>query len=303
MAVGQPRADPGKFDFRLDRGAEVPVGVQLAWAIRARIEDGRLGPGQRLPGSREVAESLRVNANTVRAVYGRLELDGLIESRHGSGTFVTASPANRPAASTIAIAAAEQARRAGIEPRDVAASLYVGDGGDRTRGAASAGEISGTRGGAAEVSGTRGDAGPGPVGDATKRRSALRAQIAALQQAIDEIETEHVGVIPRRQRGQASESARPRLLDVGELEQVRLALLHRLATLQAAIEQLASNADGSPRSRTQRPATAAAPGGQASSGGASEGEKTTSEAGASKGGKPRRAAPRRNPTLPSTAGA
>jgi hypothetical protein len=30
------------LDFAIDRNAEVPIGVQLAWALRARIRDGRL---------------------------------------------------------------------------------------------------------------------------------------------------------------------------------------------------------------------------------------------------------------------
>ena len=45
------------FDLAVDRDAEVPIGVQLAWALRARIRDGRFEPGQRLPGLRELAEA------------------------------------------------------------------------------------------------------------------------------------------------------------------------------------------------------------------------------------------------------
>jgi hypothetical protein len=36
-------------NFAIDRSAEVPIGVQLAWALRARIDDGSLAPGARLP--------------------------------------------------------------------------------------------------------------------------------------------------------------------------------------------------------------------------------------------------------------
>ena len=57
-------------------------------ALRSRFAR----PGQRLPGLRELAEATGVNANTVRAVYQRLEQDGLITSLQGSGTFVRAVP-------------------------------------------------------------------------------------------------------------------------------------------------------------------------------------------------------------------
>ena len=79
------------MDLTIDRRAEVPIGVQLAWALRARIDDGRLATGQRLPGLRDLAQALKINANTVRAVYQRLEHEGMIESQQGSGTYVTAT--------------------------------------------------------------------------------------------------------------------------------------------------------------------------------------------------------------------
>src|SRR4051794_5150444 len=80
-------------DLALDRNAEVPVGVQLAWVLRAKIASGGLGSGDRLPGVRELAAKVGVNANTVRAVYARLEEEGLIEAQHGRGTFVAEGPA------------------------------------------------------------------------------------------------------------------------------------------------------------------------------------------------------------------
>ena len=64
------------------------MGVQLAWGLRARVEDGTVRAGARLPGLREVAEATGLNINTVRAAYQRLDQEGLIESRQGSGTFV-----------------------------------------------------------------------------------------------------------------------------------------------------------------------------------------------------------------------
>src|SRR5260370_21209142 len=74
------------WEIAVDREAEVPLGVQLAWALRSRIGEGRLQPGRRLPGLRELAETIGVNLNTVRAVYQRLQQEGLLETPQGSGT-------------------------------------------------------------------------------------------------------------------------------------------------------------------------------------------------------------------------
>jgi DNA-binding transcriptional regulator YhcF (GntR family) len=72
----------------LDRSGDVPLGVQLGWKLRTLILDGTLAAGARLPAVRELAATMGVNANTVRAVYGRLESDGLVVAQHGRGTFV-----------------------------------------------------------------------------------------------------------------------------------------------------------------------------------------------------------------------
>jgi GntR family transcriptional regulator len=108
----------------LDRDAEVPVGVQLAWILRARIARGELQSGDRLPGARELAATVGVNANTVRSVYARLEEEGLIEAQHGRGTFVAAG-APRERVSEAVARAIDAAREAGIDPRQLAAALYV----------------------------------------------------------------------------------------------------------------------------------------------------------------------------------
>jgi DNA-binding transcriptional regulator YhcF (GntR family) len=73
----------------VDRDSELPLGAQLAAGVRAALRDGRLGPGDRLPSVRELAETAGVNVNTVRTVYARLESEGLVRSEHGRGTFVS----------------------------------------------------------------------------------------------------------------------------------------------------------------------------------------------------------------------
>lgn len=77
-----------ELGLSVDRGAEVPVGTQLAWRLRELVGAGKLRPGDRLPSVRELAIEAGVNVNTVRSVYGRLENDGLVRSEQGRGTFV-----------------------------------------------------------------------------------------------------------------------------------------------------------------------------------------------------------------------
>jgi GntR family transcriptional regulator/MocR family aminotransferase len=72
----------------LDRGAALPPFLQIARALTADIQRGRLRPGHRLPGSRELAKTLRVHRNTVLAALDELIAEGWIETAPGRGTFV-----------------------------------------------------------------------------------------------------------------------------------------------------------------------------------------------------------------------
>src|SRR5436305_15155397 len=53
---------------------------------------GKLRIGDQLPTVRQLAVDLRINANTVAKVYAELERSGVVETRRGVGTFVTARP-------------------------------------------------------------------------------------------------------------------------------------------------------------------------------------------------------------------
>ena len=99
------------------REDELPVGVSLAWRLRALILSGRLPAGDRLPGVRDLAAATGVNVNTARSLYRRLEREGLVVSQHGMGTFVASDAAVSPALEQVAAEAAEAAREQGIEPR------------------------------------------------------------------------------------------------------------------------------------------------------------------------------------------
>jgi DNA-binding transcriptional regulator YhcF (GntR family) len=113
------------LNLKLDRDSEVPVGTQLTWKLRGAIAAGWLAPGEQLPGVRELAIEAGVNVNTVRAVYGRLADQGVLVAKHGLGTFVSDAPLGDGELRRIAERAAEEAARHGVDPRELAAALYV----------------------------------------------------------------------------------------------------------------------------------------------------------------------------------
>jgi GntR family transcriptional regulator len=70
-----------------------PIYAQLERGLRAAIATSRLRPGDQLPTVRELAVDLRVNANTVARVYAELERAGVIQTKRGVGSFISATPA------------------------------------------------------------------------------------------------------------------------------------------------------------------------------------------------------------------
>ena len=74
--------------LRIERGSAVPVSRQIAGQVRALCLSGGLRPGEKLPSVRELARELAVNVNTVVRVYDSLAAEGLVEMRHGDGTYV-----------------------------------------------------------------------------------------------------------------------------------------------------------------------------------------------------------------------
>ncbi len=81
---------PGELELSVDRGSRTPLGAQLAGRIRTAVQNGTLVAGERVPSVRELADIAGVNVNTARAVYARLESEGIVRSEQGRGTFITA---------------------------------------------------------------------------------------------------------------------------------------------------------------------------------------------------------------------
>jgi GntR family transcriptional regulator len=81
--------------LRIEKGSAVPISRQIAEQIATHCASGSLKPGERLPSVRELARELAVNQNTILRVYERLVGEGLLEMRHGQGTFVSGRGSKR----------------------------------------------------------------------------------------------------------------------------------------------------------------------------------------------------------------
>jgi DNA-binding transcriptional regulator YhcF (GntR family) len=77
-------------DLRVSTDAGTPVYQQIVQQVRYLIEAGDLRQGERLPSSRQLADNLQVDRNTVAKAYGVLRDLGLVETHGAAGTVVTA---------------------------------------------------------------------------------------------------------------------------------------------------------------------------------------------------------------------
>ncbi|HYH92313.1 MAG TPA: GntR family transcriptional regulator [Candidatus Saccharimonadales bacterium] len=112
----------------VERDSDVPISTQIYWQLAYQIDSGRLLPGSRLPPVRELGAALRVNPNTIRAVYRRLADGGYVTSRHGAGTHVADRPPQRRGAEALAGIVAEMLRRAahaGFTADEVASATFA----------------------------------------------------------------------------------------------------------------------------------------------------------------------------------
>jgi DNA-binding transcriptional regulator YhcF (GntR family) len=112
----------------VERDSDVPISTQIYWQLAYQIESGRLQSGERLAPVRELGAALRVNPNTIRAVYRRLSDNGYVASRHGAGTVVADRNAHRRFPEALGGIVSELLRRAaqaGFTPDEVAAAAYA----------------------------------------------------------------------------------------------------------------------------------------------------------------------------------
>lgn len=75
--------------FSLDPKTGTPFYRQIIDQIRFGIARGELKIGEQLPTVRALAVELKVNLNTVAKAYKELEIQNVLETQQGTGTFIS----------------------------------------------------------------------------------------------------------------------------------------------------------------------------------------------------------------------
>ena len=76
------------IEFKLDPKSGVPFYRQIIDQIRYGVATGSLNVGEQLPTVRALAVQLKVNLNTVSKAYRELEIQNVLETQQGTGTFI-----------------------------------------------------------------------------------------------------------------------------------------------------------------------------------------------------------------------
>jgi len=79
------------IQFHLDPKNGVPFYRQIIDQIRYGIATGQLAMGEQLPTARSLAVELKINLNTVIKAYKELEIQKILETQQGTGTFIGAA--------------------------------------------------------------------------------------------------------------------------------------------------------------------------------------------------------------------
>jgi GntR family transcriptional regulator len=77
------------MQLHISAGDGVPIYLQIANQVKYLVAAGRLAAGDEIPPIRVLAHQLLVNPNTVARAYLELEREGIVQKRHGSGTYIT----------------------------------------------------------------------------------------------------------------------------------------------------------------------------------------------------------------------
>ena len=76
------------MEILIDIKSGVPFYRQIIEQIKFAIARDDIEPGDRLPTVRQLAVDLSINPNTVVRAYRELEIEGVLDTQQGSGTFV-----------------------------------------------------------------------------------------------------------------------------------------------------------------------------------------------------------------------
>lgn len=81
-------SEPLRMAVGIDRSSGKPLCDQIVEQVRSAILVGTLAPGTRLPSTRMLADVLSVSRSVALSAFLQLHAEGLLVSRHGSGTYV-----------------------------------------------------------------------------------------------------------------------------------------------------------------------------------------------------------------------
>jgi len=111
----------------IDTADARPIETQIVDEVRRALAVGALEAGSPLPAVRTLAAELRVNPGAVARAYQVLQEQGVVEMRWGHGPVVTrpagASEDRAALAKRVAEHALREARRHGVQPRELAEAL------------------------------------------------------------------------------------------------------------------------------------------------------------------------------------
>lgn len=79
------------MDIIISNSSGQPIYEQISRQVKGAIATGRLRPGEPLPSIRALARDLRISVITTKRAYDELEVQGLLRSVAGKGTFVAAA--------------------------------------------------------------------------------------------------------------------------------------------------------------------------------------------------------------------
>jgi GntR family transcriptional regulator len=113
------------MQLHISTGDGVPIYLQIANQVKYLIAAGRLAAGDEIPPIRVLAQQLLINPSTVARAYLELEREGVVQKRHGSGTYIsgTGSPLARRERLKIIVeridALLAEARHLGVDPQEL----------------------------------------------------------------------------------------------------------------------------------------------------------------------------------------
>lgn len=114
-----------------------PLYLQVKEQIRHRVAIGDWPPGTEIPSIRALAAAISVSVITIKRAYLELELEGVIVTRQGKGSFVAEGAALVPALRTAELdehlkSALRVAKSMGMDVEEVSARLRELDEGNES---------------------------------------------------------------------------------------------------------------------------------------------------------------------------